>query len=149
MAHRRRWPPTQDWVDALNLIDVVFAKHEKLLSLWHQYYDLLASVEFAKESQKREHKYLEMLSEMARVLGFRHLQQTDIDKYYSPKYHGNEADLEWSIRQELLRVLKNSQHILIPQHGSETSTPGELPRTADQTGTPSEPANEIKRVDNG
>lgn len=37
MAHRRLSPPSRDYVDALNLIDVVFAKDDRVLQLWHEY----------------------------------------------------------------------------------------------------------------
>src|SRR5712664_1308158 len=85
MAHRRASPPTYEWVNALNLIDVVFADNPKVLTLWHELYLMLQN---PNPTQAQGHKYLELLSVMAASLGFRHLQQTDIDKYYSPQVHG-------------------------------------------------------------
>jgi hypothetical protein len=36
MAHRESFPPSFAWVESLNLIDVVFVKHPKVVQLWHQ-----------------------------------------------------------------------------------------------------------------
>ena len=106
MAHRKSFPPTIAWVESLNLIDVVFADHPKVVELWHQYYDLLHQE--SKDYTKREHKYLELLSAMAKTLGYKNLQQTDIDKFYTPTAHGDQATLNHKVQTELLRVLENT-----------------------------------------
>ena len=51
------------------------------------------------------------MSEMARELGFPNLQQTDIDKFYTPDVHGTQHDLNAECQRELLRVLKNSARL--------------------------------------
>jgi hypothetical protein len=109
MAHRKSFPPTHDWVNALNLIDVVFADYRSVVARWHEYYALLHQ---NTDFQGREHKYIEMLSEMAAVLGLRGLQQTDIDKFYSPVVHGEQLKIESETQKEWLRVLKSTSHLL-------------------------------------
>lgn len=74
MAQRK--PPTYEWVQALNLIDVVFAKDKRVVQLWHELYALFQN---QQRTQAQDHKYIELLSEMVSVLSFRKLQQTDID----------------------------------------------------------------------
>ena len=106
MAHRKAFPPTFAWVESLNLIDVVFAKHPKVVQLWHEYYDYLH--EKTEDYTKREHKDLELLSAMAQCLGYKKLQQTDIDKFYTPIAHGDQAALNYKVQTELLRVLENT-----------------------------------------
>ncbi len=106
MAHRKSYPISYDWVQALNLIDVVFANHSQVVKLWHEYYDYLH--EETKKFTKRDHKYLELLSEMARCLNYKNLQQTDIDKFYTPIAHGDQAALNYKVQTELLRVLENT-----------------------------------------
>lgn len=106
MAHRKSFPPTFAWVESLNLIDVVFAKHPKVVQLWHEYYDYLH--EETKDYTKRDHKYLELLSVMAKTLGYKNLQQTDIDKFYTPIAHGDQAALNYKVQIEFLRVLQNT-----------------------------------------
>lgn len=109
MAHRKSFPPTFDWAQALNLIDVVYAKHPKIVKLWHDLYDILCQVPIS--DQKFNHKYLDLLSAMAKVLGYKTLHQTDIDKFYSPQAHGTHAQQQQELAQELLRVLKASGSI--------------------------------------
>ena len=109
MAHRKSNPPTFDLVNGLNLIDAVFAKDRKIVELWHQYYDLLSQDRV--NGHLAEAKYLDLLSEMARVLGYSEMSQTAIARFYSPIAHGNQAQLNFDIQLELLRVLKASQSI--------------------------------------
>jgi hypothetical protein len=130
MAQRKTTPPTYDWVQALNLIDVLFAKDERVVQLWHELYALFQN---PQRTQTQDHKYIELLSEMASVLGFRKLQQTDIDKFYYPQSYieallaQNEAQAEW------LRVLKNTEHFL-----AQPRPPGER-RPLREGGPPAEP----------
>ena len=43
MAQRRSDPPTLEWVQALNLIDVVFQDKTSVVNKWRELYDLLKS----------------------------------------------------------------------------------------------------------
>ena len=106
MAHRRSLVPTNEWVSALNLIDVVFADHPKVVALWHDLYVLLYT--YPQQEQAKAHKYLELLSAMATALGFPNLQQTDIDKFYIPQVHLDSVAAQAELQGELLRVLKNT-----------------------------------------
>jgi hypothetical protein len=105
MAFRKSYPVSYEWANALNLIDVIFSDSPKVVDRWHKYYDNLNDEHGAAA---RIHLYLELMSEMARELGFRQLQQTDIDKFYVPGVHGTQADLNAECQREWLRVLKNS-----------------------------------------
>ncbi len=109
MAHRKSNPPTFDLVNGLNLIDAVFSKDRKVVELWHQYYDFLSQTPV--NWHLAEAKYLDLLSEMARVLGYSELSQTSIARFYSPAAHGNQAQLNIDIQLELLRVLKGSHSL--------------------------------------
>jgi len=42
------------------------------------------------------------------VLGYKRLQQTDIDKYYSTQAHQNQLELNLTTQQEFLRVLEKT-----------------------------------------
>lgn len=111
MAHRKALPPPPDLVNALNLIDVIFAKHPTVVKLWHEYYDLLCQTPVVWTTA--QHKYLDMLSEIARVLGYESLSQTDIDKFYSPQAQADIFQLQLKIAQELSRVLEKTEHFLV------------------------------------
>ena len=79
MAHRRAFPPAPEWVNSLNVIDVIFADVPQVVQLWHGYYAGLHHSS-SDNRQQREHTYLLMLSAMARNLGYRNIEQTDIDR---------------------------------------------------------------------
>ena len=106
MAHRKSNPPTFDLVNGLNLIDAVFSKNPSVVVLWHQYYDLLCYP--TVNWHLAEAKYLDLLSEMAKVLGYSELSQTAIARFYSPNAHVNQNQMNFDIQTELLRVLKSS-----------------------------------------
>ena len=107
MAYRKSAPPNIFWVNALNMIDVVYAKHPTVVSKWHELYEVLNQKPMNME--RYNHTYLEMLSEMATILGYKTLKQTDIDKFYSPQAHGDQAQLLQDILAQFLRVLRNFQ----------------------------------------
>ena len=111
MAHRKSMPPTFERVNSLNLIDVVFANHPKVLQLWHEYYDLLHTQ--PPNFEQWEHKHIDMLSEMAQSLGYKKLKQTDIEKFYTPVAHGTQAELNEKMQREFLRVLENTASFVV------------------------------------
>lgn len=114
MAHRKALPPPQDLVNALNLINVVFSDCPRVVAQWHEYLDLLNQIQNWEENQKkREHKYLELLSEMARSLGYRAIQQTDIDKFYTPRGIAEQYEATTKLQQEMLRVFQNTARFLV------------------------------------
>ena len=111
MAHRKSSPPTIDLVRALNLIDVVFAEHREIVDLWHQYFDLLC--QDPVNYQIADPKYLDLLAKIVTVLGYKHLLQTDISRYYSPKGHGYQFERNDKIQTEWLRVLQNTSSFVV------------------------------------
>jgi hypothetical protein len=121
LAYRKSYPVSPEWARGLNVIDVVFQDHPRVLELWHQYYDMLM-VQHPDEGQKtaQNHKYLELMSEIAKDLGFAKLQQTEIDKFYIPQAHADDANLNAAVRLEFLRVLQGSARFVVdpkpPEH---------------------------------
>jgi len=111
MAHRKSNPPPFDLVNGLNLIDIVFSKHRKIVDLWHEYFDLLC--QDPVNWGIAEPKYLDLLANMAKVLGYKNLLQTDISRFYSPKAHGNQAEINEKIQAEWLRVLQNTAAFVV------------------------------------
>lgn len=120
MAHRKSIPPTHEWVAALNLIDVVFAGHPKVITLWHELFNMYNNPS-TEESQN--HKKLELLSQMASDLGFAKLQQIDIDKFHCPSEHTAQLKATAETQAEWLRVLKNTSRA-----STETRNPDERTR---------------------
>lgn len=104
MAHRKSNPPTIDWATSLNLIDIVFSGNRNVVEKWHEAYAI--SLQRPWNQERWNHSYIELLSEMGKVLGYKRLQQTDIDRFYAPEAHGTQAALQKEIQDEFLRVLK-------------------------------------------
>lgn len=108
MAKRRSSPPAIELVDALNKIDVVFQNNKKVRLAWREYFLSLheENWQFANSNSF----LLDLLSEMASVLGYKHLRQTEIDRVYSPRYYNDLRLGSQALYNEQLRVLKHSKN---------------------------------------
>lgn len=107
MANRQKNPISQEWVDALNSIDVVFQEDMKVRTAWRDYLDSLnqKSAHFENQNSYK----LDLLSEMAESLGYKQLKQTEIDRFYSPVYFGSQLSRQDLLFSEFLRVLMHSK----------------------------------------
>lgn len=106
MANRKA-TPNKEWVDALNTIDIIFQDNKKVRKAWREYYDSLD--ERSQYNQDSNSFKLDLLSEMANELGYRDLKQTEIDRFYSPKYFSQVQETQNMLAQESLRVLTHSK----------------------------------------
>ncbi len=59
------------------------------------------------------HKLVELLSAMARSLGFKKLEQVNIEKFHCPQVHKDSFKMQEETQAELLRVLKSTAYICI------------------------------------
>lgn len=106
MANRKA-TPNKEWVDALNTIDIVFQDNKKVRKAWREFYDSLdEKSQYYKESNSFK---LDLLSEMANALGYKNLKQTEIDRFYSPKYFANVQSSQNVLTSEVIRVLAHSK----------------------------------------
>lgn len=107
MANRQKDPISQEWVDALNSIDVVFQDKKKVRMAWRYYLDSLnqKSAHFNEQNSFK----LDLLSEMAEALGYKQLKQTEIDRFYSPMYFSSQQSRQEILYNEYLRVLMHSK----------------------------------------
>jgi hypothetical protein len=110
----------QEWVRSLHLIDVVFADAPDVLRLWHELYVMLQQQE-APPGQG--HKMIELLSAMAMHLGFKTLAQTDIDKAHYPRAISDPIARANEVQEELLRVLKKTDNLLVQPIQTEVIPP--------------------------
>lgn len=109
MAKRHSSPPPVEFIDALNKIDVVFQNNKRVRAAWKEYLDSL---------HEKSHRFsssnsflLDLLSEVANVCGYKNLKQTEIDRFYNPKYLGNQLRNQELFWQEYLRVLDYSKSL--------------------------------------
>jgi hypothetical protein len=108
MAKRRTTPPAIELVDALNKIDVVFQNNPKVRAAWREYFLSLHQENWQFENSNSF--LLDLLSEMASVLGYKHLRQTEIDRVYSPRYYSDIRHGQQLLFDEQFRVLRHSKN---------------------------------------
>ena len=110
MAKRRTNPPPIEYVDALNKIDVVFQNNKKVRLAWKGYFDALhpKSQHFPNSNSYK----LDLLSEMASVLGYKNLKQTEIDRFYSPQYFEDTHKIQQVFWKEHIRFLQYSKNVV-------------------------------------
>lgn len=115
----RHSPIVEENVRALNMIDVVFHDCPKVRQLWREYFDMLGNQGLNNQLgwAQRQKKNLEMITEMAKVLGYGEaITHLDVDRVYYPVGLGAQTQKSIEIADELLRVLKASAGVqLIPR----------------------------------
>jgi hypothetical protein len=114
MAHRKAIQPNPGLVEVLNTMDVIFPKNRNILNLWHEYFASLCQpnpTPIMLDLQRQ--KLLDLLWEIASELGYKHLRQTDIDKFYTPQGHVDQLKKSSEIQDSFLRVLKNTESLVL------------------------------------
>jgi len=115
----RNRAPSDERVRALNMIDVVFSKDIEIRKLWKEYFSMLANEGLNNPVgfSQREQKELEMITEIAKRLGYRkEISSLDVNRVYFPVGLKNQIDANSEILEELKRVLKETKTInLIPK----------------------------------
>jgi hypothetical protein len=109
MAERKTLPPSAQVTQALNKIDVVFADCKEVKALWHEYYAMLHQ----SPSEPRTHKWMELLTAMAKEMRYSHLSQLDLDKFYTPQGHVDDVAFQRNIAQQWARVLANTERFVV------------------------------------
>jgi hypothetical protein len=125
MVYRIPDTPPLELVHALNLLDVTFANRRRVIELWRNYYNLISQEPV--NWFLAYYAYLDLLAEIARTLGYKHLTQTDIAKAYSPKGQAEVSRLNSETQYELLRVLKNTAQLLVEKRTDELPSSSEPP----------------------
>jgi len=113
MKYRNSIKIPDEWANALNCIDFIFDDDETVKNLWSQLYDNLNT--FPPNLEQRNRLQVDLLSQIARHLNYQNLTQMQIAKYYTPQLHGDQAFRQQEISDELLRILKASEHYGAPR----------------------------------
>jgi hypothetical protein len=125
MAFRKTQPPNQLWVNSLNVIDVIFHGDAGVIAKWHEFYPILIDPKQA-ESDAYRRACISMLSEMAKALGYKSLQWTDIDKFYSPMIYAEQAAVNDHFQRSLLSFLGTATALMAsgqkPMVGAPSTT---------------------------
>ncbi len=109
MSERKNPLISKDVTKALNQIDVVFADSSIVKTLWHKYYSLLSQ----QPCEERVHTWLEMLAAMSQELGYKGLSQVDLDKFYMPQGHFDDAQFQRNMGLLWQRVLENTERFIV------------------------------------
>ncbi len=109
MAERKAHFVSPLVAQALNKIDVVFADSASVKTCWHEYYALLHQ----PPGEPRTHKWLELLTLMAEELGYSKLSQLDLDKFYVPQGHVDDAEFRRNVAKQWARVLENTEYFIV------------------------------------
>ena len=109
MSERKTLYVSQRVAQALNKIDVIYARNPAVKKCWHEYYALLQQ----PAGELRIHKWLELLSTMAETLGYSDLSQTDLDKFYIPQGHADDLEFQRKTSHQWARVLENTEHLML------------------------------------
>ena len=109
MSERKSHLVSKEITKALNQIDVVFANCPQIKSLWHKYYGLLSQ----PPSEERIHTWLELLAAIAADLGYKGLSQVDLDKFYIPQGHVDDAEFQRKVGAQWHRVLENTERFIV------------------------------------
>lgn len=97
-----------NYVVALNTIEVIFHSYPKVIDKWHDYHNILYNTGITNWNDEMRRAHLDLLSVMAKSLGYKKLEQKQIDKHYYPQGWGDEEKENKEIRAELLTYLKKS-----------------------------------------
>lgn len=116
MAERKAPFVSAQVAQALNKIDVVFSDCEKVKTLWHEYYTLLHQ----PHGEPRAHKWLELPAAMATELHYSRLSQIDLDKFYIPQGHVDNAEFQRNVAAQWSRVLENTERFLVEPRNTLT-----------------------------
>jgi len=79
----------------------------KVRLAWRAYFDSLHQKSQHFENQNSFQ--LDLLSEIAKDLGYKDLKQTEIDRVYTPQHWGDKFDAELLMNKELYRILQKSK----------------------------------------
>src|SRR5262249_13162944 len=97
-GHRNSLAPSSqtEWVDALNLVDVVYSDNQRVKQAWHNLYDYTHN----KPMDMRifHARAVDLLSEMSKAIGYGRLRDSDIDRFYFPEGHGKTAETQGELQ---------------------------------------------------
>lgn len=96
----RQLKVTPEFVNALNMIDIVFRKDKKVRQLWSEFYNLLSGVDTS--ITVKQAKFFELLTEIARVLGYGdEITHSDVSRFYYPRGLQEIDNMEMIMRQKM------------------------------------------------
>lgn len=100
-------------VRALNMIDTEFYDEREITDAWKCYLDCLndREVEFTTWAERRDNLFVDLLSKMAKTLGY-HFDSVHLKKaVYIPIAHGKEEEYQNFVRESIKKIFSGEQAI--------------------------------------
>jgi hypothetical protein len=118
MSTRHLVAPSDEIVRALNMIDVVFCDEEKIRQLWREYFEMVHN---PNTINLWNDKKLELLTEMAKVVGYKKsISMIDVKRVYYPVGLAEDAMRARAISEEFLRALREGKGLqVVPKDESK------------------------------
>lgn len=113
ISFRHHIPLPWQYTVALNRIDVIFHKQPRIRQLWHEYYELTCKELKGDFLERVEEKKIALISEIAKHLGYKNIDQIFLQRYYQTKGSYDQILNDAEIRAELLRVLKSTDTLFL------------------------------------
>jgi len=111
---------------ALNSIDLLFQDAPEVRSKWKAYLGQLSNEEALKTdlgAREAQRLNLELISAMARSLGYKSLSQTDIDRGYFPKHFNIQAAEAKTLQDSFLEFLQGALKLLQANQPPQAALP--------------------------
>ena len=89
----------EESVEALNMIDIVFYKSEKVRKAWRDFNETTKAPESATKNQNISDKHLKLLEVIAEDIGYSNIKWNDIKEYYYPKGLSDRKQEESALRR--------------------------------------------------
>lgn len=105
----------EEVIKHLNAIDVVFANCRDVRKRWSEYREITEqSPSTPNWSKNLDDKYVELMGEMAKVLGYsKKISQIELSRSYQPELFAMQSEFGAEIQAKLLKVLRGEQAIAI------------------------------------
>ncbi len=99
---------SNDFVAAFNLVEIEFYGEDKVIQSWKDYHSSLHKKIEINDLKDIDNKLAALLSEMAKVLGYKNMDKLDIlNNSYIPKGWQNNVDKINKLHDMLIKVLNN------------------------------------------
>jgi hypothetical protein len=91
---------------ALNRIDVVFHREDKIRQLWHEYYDLIQQPQTDHIVNLVQEKRVSLISQIAKHLGYHNIDQIFLQRYYQPMGNVNQYTTDWDLKAAAIKFFQ-------------------------------------------
>lgn len=110
----------EESVEALNMIDVVFYRSDKVRKAWRDFNDATKAPESDTKNQNIKDKHLRLLEVIAEDIGYKEIRWEDIKQYYFPvglsdRKHDEDVLRRVQIDASLAQIKEKQEHTQVSQ----------------------------------